>query len=215
VIAVPAGVRVLVATKPVDFRRGADSLVALVREQLRHDPFSGTIFIFRSKRADRLKIVTWDGSGLVPLWKRLEHGAFRWPPISDGVMRLGLHPVFLCPSSARPDSSAAWLARDRRSTGHSTVRAFGGRSRLLCPLLTSPLRSRAARPAQSGLPDASEISRGKTDRLHHTPAGFTTRPLMAADFAIICSLVRPGRPRIRFLSSGRGLLHALSDPTTR
>ena len=57
-------------------------------EGLGHDPFSGTIFIFRSKRADRLKIVTWDGSGLVLLWKRLEHGAFRWPPISDGVMRL-------------------------------------------------------------------------------------------------------------------------------
>ena len=87
-ITVPAGVRVLVATKPVDFRRGADSLAALVREQLRHDPFSGTIFIFRSKRADRLKILAWDGSGLVLLWKRLEHGAFRWPPISDGVMRL-------------------------------------------------------------------------------------------------------------------------------
>jgi len=88
VIAAPAGVRVLVATKPVDFRRGADSLVALVREQLQHDPFSGAIFIFRSKREDRLKIVMWDGSGLVLLWKRLEHGAFRWPPISDGVMRL-------------------------------------------------------------------------------------------------------------------------------
>jgi transposase len=80
--------RVLVATKPVDFRRGADGLVALVREQLGHDPFSGTIFVFRSKRADRLKIVAWDGSGLVLFWKRLEHGAFRWPPISDGVMRL-------------------------------------------------------------------------------------------------------------------------------
>ena len=63
-IAVAAGVRVLVATKPVDFRRGADGLAALVREQLRHDPFSGTIFIFRSKRADRLKILAWDGSGL-------------------------------------------------------------------------------------------------------------------------------------------------------
>ena len=87
-ITVPAGIRVLVATKPVDFRRGADSLAALVREQLQHDPFSGTIFIFRSKRADRLKILAWDGSGLVLFWKRLEHGAFRWPPISDGVMRL-------------------------------------------------------------------------------------------------------------------------------
>jgi transposase len=87
-ITVPAGIRVLVAANPVDFRRGADSLAALVREQLRHDPFSGTIFIFRSKRADRLKILAWDGTGLVLFWKRLEHGAFRWPPISNGVMRL-------------------------------------------------------------------------------------------------------------------------------
>jgi transposase len=69
-IAVPAGVRVLVATKPVDFRRGADSLAALAREQLQRDPFSGTIFVFRSKRADRLKILAWDGSGLVLFWKR-------------------------------------------------------------------------------------------------------------------------------------------------
>ena len=87
-IAVPAGMRVLVATRPVDFRKGADGLAALVREQLRQEPFSGTLFIFRSKRADRLKILAWDGSGLVLFWKRLEHGAFRWPPISDGVMRL-------------------------------------------------------------------------------------------------------------------------------
>jgi len=87
-IAVPAGMRVLVATKPVDFRRGADGLVALVRETLGHDPFSGTIFVFRSKRADRVKIVAWDGSGLVLFWKRLEQGAFRWPPITEGVMRL-------------------------------------------------------------------------------------------------------------------------------
>lgn len=51
-IAVPAGIRVLVATKPVDFRRGADSLAALVREQLKHDPFSGTIYI--SARSGRI-----------------------------------------------------------------------------------------------------------------------------------------------------------------
>src|SRR3954451_5036949 len=87
-IAVAAGVKVLVATKPVEFRKGADGLVALVREALGHDPFSETIYIFRSKRADRLKILAWDGSGLVLFWKRLEQGAFRWPPISDGVMRL-------------------------------------------------------------------------------------------------------------------------------
>ena len=87
-ITVPAGIRVLVATKPVDFRKGGDGLAAVVREALGEDPFSETIFVFRSKRADRLKILVWDGTGLVLFWKRLEHGAFRWPPISDGMMRL-------------------------------------------------------------------------------------------------------------------------------
>ena len=87
-IAVPAGVKVLVATKPVDFRKGGDGLMALVRETLGQDPFSGTIFVFRAKRADRVKIVVWDGSGLVLFWKRLEQGAFKWPPVTDGTMRL-------------------------------------------------------------------------------------------------------------------------------
>jgi len=87
-IAFSGGMQVMVATKPIDFRKGADGLVALVSETLGHDPFSGTIFVFRSKRADRIKIVAWDGSGLVLFWKRLEQSAFRWPPITDGVMRL-------------------------------------------------------------------------------------------------------------------------------
>jgi transposase len=79
---------VLVATKPVDFRRGADSLAALAREALGQDPYSGTVLVFRAKRADRVKIVSWDGTGLVMLWKALDEGAFKWPPISEGVMRL-------------------------------------------------------------------------------------------------------------------------------
>jgi transposase len=87
-IAVPGGVKVLVATRPVDFRKGADGLAAMVREQLRHDPFSGTIFIFRSKREDRLKILAWDGSGIMLLWKWLHQGGFTWPPIPDGVVHL-------------------------------------------------------------------------------------------------------------------------------
>jgi transposase len=62
-IAVPAGMRVLVATRPIDFRKGADGLVALVSETLGNDPFSGTVFVFRSKRTDRVKILVWDGSG--------------------------------------------------------------------------------------------------------------------------------------------------------
>jgi len=79
---------VLVATKPVDFRRGADSLAALAQATLKQDPFTGTVLVFRAKRADRIKIITWDGTGMVMLWKALDQGAFKWPPISDGVMKL-------------------------------------------------------------------------------------------------------------------------------
>jgi hypothetical protein len=68
VITVAAGLRVLIATKPVDFRKGADGLAALVRETLGDDPFSGSIYVFRSKRADRVKMLAWDGTGLVLLW---------------------------------------------------------------------------------------------------------------------------------------------------
>ena len=81
-------VRVLVATRPVDFRKGMDGLTALVREHLRDDPFSGAIFVFRSKRADRVKLVWWDGSGLCLFAKRLEDGRFYWPPIEDGTIKL-------------------------------------------------------------------------------------------------------------------------------
>ena len=61
----PQGVRILVATKPVDFRKGHDGLAALVQSTLAEDPFTGTVFVFRSKRAEQLKILFWDGSGLV------------------------------------------------------------------------------------------------------------------------------------------------------
>ena len=87
-IAIPAGVRVLLATKPVDFRKGAHSLAALAAEVLGEDPFSGVVLVFRAKRRDRVKIVHWDASGLVLVWKHLEGGAFRWPPITDGTVRL-------------------------------------------------------------------------------------------------------------------------------
>ena len=58
-------VRIVVATKPVDFRKGHDGLAALVKNELRKDPFTGTVFVFRAKRADRLKLLYWDGTGLV------------------------------------------------------------------------------------------------------------------------------------------------------
>lgn len=85
----PTGaVRVMVATKPVDFRKGAEGLAALVREQMQADPFSGAVYVFRAKRADRVKLVYWDGTGVCLFAKRLEDGAFRWPNVQSGVMHL-------------------------------------------------------------------------------------------------------------------------------
>ncbi|MCB1311812.1 MAG: IS66 family insertion sequence element accessory protein TnpB [Sedimentitalea sp.] len=81
-------VRILVATQPVDFRKGHDGLNALVQTVLRKDPFTGTVFVFRAKRLDRLKLLYWDGSGLVMAYKRLEDTTFTWPAIKDGIMAL-------------------------------------------------------------------------------------------------------------------------------
>jgi transposase len=85
----PTGaVRVMVATKPVDFRKGAEGLAALVREEMKADPFSGAVYVFRAKRADRVKLIFWDGTGVCLFSKRFEDGEFRWPKIEDGVIRL-------------------------------------------------------------------------------------------------------------------------------
>lgn len=78
----------LVATAPVDFRKGAEGLAALVREQMGTDPFSGAVYVFRAKRADRIKLIFWDGTGVCLFAKRLETGAFRWPNVRDGVLHL-------------------------------------------------------------------------------------------------------------------------------
>lgn len=50
-------VRILIAAKPVDFRKGLDGLTALVKSELQRDPYTGTVFLFRSRRADRLKLL--------------------------------------------------------------------------------------------------------------------------------------------------------------
>lgn len=81
-------VPIYIATKPVDFRRGHDSLAATVQRELGLDPHCGALYVFRAKRSDRVKILAWDGSGLVLIYKRLEDGKFAWPQVRDGIMRL-------------------------------------------------------------------------------------------------------------------------------
>ena len=98
-------VRIMVATKPVDFRKGHDGLAALVSSVLRKDPFTGTVFVFRSRRADRLKLLYWDGTGLVMAYKRLEDTTFRR---SDPNGRFVPHsrPSHPCPTTASPVPTA-------------------------------------------------------------------------------------------------------------
>jgi transposase len=78
----------MVASKPIDFRKGIDGLVAMVTEVMAADPFAGDVFVFRAKRSDRIKLILWDGSGLCMVSKRLESGSFTWPPVRDGVLTL-------------------------------------------------------------------------------------------------------------------------------
>jgi transposase len=78
----------MIANRPVDFRKGPDSLAALAAADYGGKPFSGAVYVFRAKRADRIKLIWWDGTGLYLKAKRLEQGNFKWPGIQDGVMRL-------------------------------------------------------------------------------------------------------------------------------
>ncbi len=78
--------RILVAIDPVDFRRGIDGLAQLCRSRLDADPFSGTVFVFRSRQAKAIKLLVYDGQGFWLCTKRLSHDRFRfWPGIGQGV----------------------------------------------------------------------------------------------------------------------------------
>ena len=75
-LSLPPSVRLFVATQPVDGRKGADSLMVIVRDVFRHDVFARHLFVFFSKRCDRVRIVYWDRNGFAMWSKRLEHGRF-------------------------------------------------------------------------------------------------------------------------------------------
>ena len=92
--------RVLVAVKPVDFRRGIDGLAQQCRAVLRADPFSGTAFVFCNRRRTSVKVLIYDGQGFWLCQKRLSQGRFRWWPTDpeQAVTSLQAHElqVLLC-----------------------------------------------------------------------------------------------------------------------
>ena len=81
-LSLPPSVRIFIATQPIDGRKGVDSLTAIVRSALSHDPLSGHLFVFFSRRCDRVRVVYWDLDGFAMWTKRLERGRFH-PTFSD------------------------------------------------------------------------------------------------------------------------------------
>ena len=134
---------------------------------------------------------------------------------SLGRGRFGLHPLHRGPSPALAVSSAAWLARDRRSTCH--FRRSGLRRRALPPTMPSADFCAAVRSPYGDLSPKAETQRRPPEvrptAFAARPPDLPPRPLMTMDFAINCSLVRPGRPRYPVLvHQAAALLHASFTP---
>ena len=83
-------VKVFLALAPTDMRKSFDSLAALIEETLQLDPLSGHLFVFRSRRGDRLKILYWDPQGYTLWYRRLEAGTFRFPAPQEGQSSLAI-----------------------------------------------------------------------------------------------------------------------------
>ena len=109
--------RILLALKPADFRKGIDGLAALCRQALDSDPFSGALFVFRNRRGKALKLLMYDGQGFWLCHKRLSSGRFRWWPTSrtKAARTLAAHQLQVLLSAGNPE--AAQAARAWRPVG--------------------------------------------------------------------------------------------------
>ena len=97
--------RILVATEPADFRKGIDGLAAVCRHYLHQDPFLGTVFVFRNRRATSIKILSYDGQGFWICQKRLSKGRFTfWPTKStERIGSLEAHQLAVLLSGGNPE----------------------------------------------------------------------------------------------------------------
>ena len=98
--------RILVAVEAIDGRKGIDSLAQLCREKLDADPFSGCLFIFRSRSAKSIRILAYDGQGFWLATKRLSKGRFRWWPTgTEAAQTLRAHQAQLLLAAGNPDTA--------------------------------------------------------------------------------------------------------------
>ena len=107
-IQVAPQMRILVAIESVDLRKGIDGLAQLCREKLGADPFSGCVFIFRSRRATAIKVLAYDGQGFWMAQKRLSKGRFVWWPTGKEAARtLQAHQAQLLLAAGNLEAEAA------------------------------------------------------------------------------------------------------------
>jgi len=100
--------RIVVAVEPADFRRGIDGLARLCKEALKHDPFSGWVFVFRNRRATAVKALIYDGQGFWLVHKRLSTGKFRWWPGGTEASRtLATHELQVLLAAGNPEATQA------------------------------------------------------------------------------------------------------------
>jgi transposase len=101
--------KVLVAVAPVDFRKGIDGLAAVCKTSLQQDPFAGTVFVFRNRRATAIKVLVYDGQGFWLCQKRLSESRFRWWPSSDdhATTAVAAHELTVLFSAGNPNRTSA------------------------------------------------------------------------------------------------------------
>jgi transposase len=87
---IPGSLTIYLAVAPTDMRKSHDGLAALVEHVLSADPLSGQLFVFRNQRADRVKLLYWDGDGYALWYKRLETGSFRFPAGAEDATRVAV-----------------------------------------------------------------------------------------------------------------------------
>ena len=100
--------KILVAVAPVDFRKGIDGLAAVCKASLQQDPFAGTVFVFRNRRATAIKVLVYDGQGFWLCQKRMSEGRFRWWPSSDKTTKtVAAHELTVLFSAGNPNRTSA------------------------------------------------------------------------------------------------------------
>jgi transposase len=87
-ISPPGGVLIWLVAGFTDLRKGLDGLTALVQSRLNENPFSGSLYIFRGRRGDKIKVLWYSHDGLCLFYKRLSDGRFVWPQVTEGTVAM-------------------------------------------------------------------------------------------------------------------------------